>query len=263
MNGNIIDRGEDNCIYGSFVFIYFALNLSASIVIAATNDAWSRGLNWSFAEHPHLYRERQTLDEHAARALVDEMEFETLHARCEEVLRVGFKIYSDRYPHFSKIGTRARRFRAWKYHIVVDYYPIEIHCAVTLPFLQLLRLLFPNDVGLVFCGVFLREPETQKEHQFVKILEEMIDYADYGKLVIMDHFILLHEPDTSFDLNPDVEYFFRKSLQRNDEYKNVWDTRHLEPLLTRERKKFVSDAAGRKDLMSVLYTTPDCTKPEQ
>lgn len=61
-------------------------------------------------------------------------------------------------------------------------------------------------------------------------------------------------------LNPDVEYFLRRSLADAGEGEpEDWDVDHLLPELDPERIAFVDAAIARKDFGAVAATTAPCS----
>ncbi len=61
------------------------------------------------------------------------------------------------------------------------------------------------------------------------------------------------------DLNPDVEYYFRKLTRFTDfTTPELYDVSNLEPLLTPERIAFLDKAVQTSDLDAVIATTPPC-----
>lgn len=250
-------RGSDKFNYTVLILLTVIIYLSNATIIFIVSPASAEELNWSFADQPHPLEHQLTAEEEAVLESIDEKRGGV--ELCAKVMQTQFAIYGARYPRFEESGPIEKRFSAWKHHLLKGDYYYESSCINDELFLKVLNTKY--EVDFVYCGVFSDIAETEKEYLFVESLEQMASYAHMGILEAMHNLLSLHKPGSSLSLNPDVELFIRKSLQKNDElveYKYTWYTGHLEPLMTHERIKFVDDAAKRGDLEAVLSSTSPC-----
>ncbi len=235
------------------------INIISFVIFIHTNAAFGAvKLDWSFADHPHPDETNLTAEERTATFLSIGWRGKPTDF-CPNVISVQFEIYNDRYPGFAEIGTEEERFKAWKIHIVEGTYDKSLDCIVGEPFMKILDV--RREVELVFCGVFSRQPISQSEKAFVNLVVEMLDYMKLGIGSVIGDLIILHKPDDPYvrvNLNPDVEYLFRKSLKLMDIYEGHFNTDHLEPHLTKQRMDFIDAAVQNRDFDAVLDTTPPC-----
>ncbi|NKB53813.1 MAG: hypothetical protein GKR97_16620 [Rhizobiaceae bacterium] len=232
------------------------INIISFVIFIHTNAAFGAiKLDWSFADHP--YPDRSEYTEAEVEALEAAREpGETYTNNCGLGIQAQYKIYNDRYPEFAKVADENERFLAWKYHIVADGKDWLGGCVFGMSFLTILDLIY--QVELVFCGVFSRQPNSPVEKAFVDSVVEMREYLKLDVGVMMSHVLILHESGSSVNLNPDVEYYIRKSLEMKDLYDETFRTDHLEELLTRQRRAFLDAAVQNRDFDAVLDTTPPC-----
>ena len=137
-----------------------------------------------------------------------------------------------------------------------DNYHVERHCVESYPWRALAELTYAGD--LKFCGVFSRPPTTAIERGLTSLLNEIVSYAELGRIDSMSNLYYLNGFYDFVSLNIDVEYFLRRTLSGYEVYNKYADTRHLEPHLSLQRKSFLDSAVETKDLKSVLDTTHPC-----
>lgn len=243
--------------YTALILLIIGLYLSNIIASMAASSAASNELYWSFDDHPHPQSHMLTVEEKNTLNSIND--YRGGIELCSKTMQSQFAIYGGRFPRFEQSGAEEKRFSAWKLHLLKGDYEFESECITDELFLKILET--KHYVNLVYCGIFSGIAETEQEHLFVESLEQMASYAHLGILTAMGNFISLHRPGSNLSLNPDVEFFIRKSLQKNVElveYKYTWYTGHLEPLMTQERIEFVNAAVERGDLDAVLSSTSPC-----
>lgn len=244
--------------YKTLSILLYVLFLFSTIQLNFSNAGSNNDLEWSFSDQPHPADHTLTRDEKAP--LQETAQEQGFTEYCSKLLSAHFNIYNDRFPKFMQTGSADRRFLAWKYHVVVDGfsdgYNGAKHCVQFMAFNRASEANTSNN--LHFCGAFSDDSRIRSDREFRNAIEETISYADAGNPYALDSLLILHLPDSNVMLNPDVEFYIRKSLRINDEYKDTWDTTHLEPLLTPERIGFVNAALERGDFASVLNTTAPC-----
>lgn len=178
---------------------------------------------------------------------------------CADAVDVDYEIYNRRYPAFANQGNPKENLRAWKRHIVKQRYPGFSWCVGSLPnyaidwYAEELE-----SAGIFFCGHFSALPENDADRLLADLVNEALDFwLDGSRGVAFGFFILADKK--LINLNADVEYYLRRSLENDEEYRpEDWDTSHLIRRLTPERRAFVDAALERRDLKTVLATTPAC-----
>jgi len=234
--------------------------LSSILALFNPNMATADQLKWSFADHPHPQNYKLTSEEKIAlNSIKDKRGGIEL---CGKIMQTQFAIYGKRYPRFEESGSVENRFSDWKLHLLNGNYYDESECITEGLYLKVFETKY--DVGLVYCGILLRSPQTEQEYLFVESLEQLVSYSHMGVLAAMNNLLHLHKPGSAVSFNPDIELYIRKFLHKNDKFgqfnvfDGVWYTGHLEPLLTPERIEFVNTAVERGDFAAVLETTAPC-----
>ncbi|MCY0096232.1 hypothetical protein [Hoeflea ulvae] len=215
---------------------------------------------WSFKLHPHPEVQDLTLSERRLRDSIDFERYPHIYPACLDQVDVDYAIYQGRYPAFSRQGEPAENLRAWKRHIVRQLYPGFSICVAGLPAYALqFHEAELEEVGIVFCGRFSGQAKSPIDMFFQAQIREALDFAVDGNRGVAFGVLLYSPARSAVRLNPDVEYYFRKSFENDDDYlPRDWDSSHLIDQLTDQRKAFVEDAVKRRDLQAVLDTTADC-----
>ncbi|WP_299860292.1 hypothetical protein [uncultured Hoeflea sp.] len=215
---------------------------------------------WSFEDHPHPEVQDLTPVERSMREQVQATNYGNAYLRCADSVDIAYEIYNGRYPAFANQGDPKANLRAWKRHIIREAYPGFSVCVGGLPNYAIdwhaERL---EKATIFFCGHFSAPPENEADHLLMELVNEALDFWLDGSRGIAFGFFIIADR-TLIRLNPDVEYFLRNSIENDEEYKPFeWDSSHLVPLLTPERRTLVEAAVKRRDLAAVLATTPACT----
>ena len=238
-----------------------ALLATVTFVLATlTSSARSQHLNWSFADHPQPTAAELTKDEITAIERIESKDFQSEPEKfCIELPRTYFEIYNDRYPAFARIESGSARYLAWRAHIVERGTATPATCIVGDLSIRLMRAMsWPADIGLVYCGKYSRAPQNPQEKRFHDYLNELVEYARLGFADAISDLLVVNSDGPPVILNPDVEYYLRKTLEIGGEHEWYWNTSHLEPLLSAERVEFVNEAVKKRELNKVLQTTPHC-----
>lgn len=240
---------------GARLLLGFALG-QQGVGAAVAGDAAA----WQFKLHPHPEVQELTLAERTLRDSIDFGHYTHIYPACLDKVDVYYAIYQGRYPAFSRQGESAANLRAWKRHIVKQLYPGFSICVAGLPYYALLfHEAELEEVEIVFCGRFSGEAKSPIDRFFRTQIREALDFAIDGNRGVAFGVFLYSPSRSAVRLNPDVEYYFRKSFENDDDYlPRDWDTSHLIDQLTRERRAIVDDAVKRRDLQVVLDTTADC-----
>ncbi len=234
----------------------FAMLLAMFLFIGVSSAA---DIDWSFADHPHPEPHQLSVEEEAALNAAHRPDI-PFTKFCDRVVQANFDIYNKHYPQFAATGDFPTRYSAWRYHLVAVPVPWESSCVfdqTSMKISESLQTIIKS--GLVFCGVYSRQPRTPKEKEFVNDMNELVDFIGFGDPDAVWQLFNFRLSKPQINLNPDVEYFLRKSLRQNERLKNDRKTSHLEPLLSRERIEFIDQAVKRRDFEAVLQSTRPCT----
>lgn len=212
---------------------------------------------WSFEEHPipHISEFTKAETDYLQKAS-DETNG---RIPCAVSIEARFQIYLKRYPAYAETGTFQTLFANWKRHQV--YGSDSYHaCIVHTPWMKLMDLAtFGDPVNFRYCGRLINPVVTKTDIAVLEILREAALYANSGNPFAVGIFLELDEDYDFVDLNPDVEYYFRKLVRFTDETTPaLYDVSHLKPLLTPERIAFLDRAVQTSDLEAVIATTPPC-----
>ncbi len=238
------------------------LKLTLATLVAASifvGVSFAADIDWSFTDHPHPRSHQLSAEEEAALDAAHRPDI-PLNKFCDRVVQTNFEIYNKHYPQFVATGDLQTRYSAWRYHLVAVPVPWESSCVFGQSFMKTsesLQAIIKS--GLVFCGVYSRQPRTPKEREFVNDMNELVDFIGFGDPDAVWNLFNFRLSKPQINLNPGVEYFLRKSLRQNERRKNDRKTSHLEPLLSRERIEFLDQAVKRRDFEAVLQSTEPCT----
>ncbi|MDZ5699398.1 hypothetical protein [Chelativorans sp. M5D2P16] len=211
---------------------------------------------WSFAEYPHPSHDERTLEE---RARVERLtKANRQDDACTAWAKAEFDLYQRRYPAFLETSDLDERFRRWKFHIALDRRGPLTQCLSAAAVDTLIELpTVPTD--LYFCGRFSRRAANAFEEKLVGLMEELFVYAQSAIEGPVDTLLLANELSDYVELSPDVAYYFHHlTTPIFLEEVGPRDTSHLDPLISRERRAFLRQAAEERDLEAVLETMPSC-----
>lgn len=236
----------------------------ALVVIAAGLVLWgltntSQGGVWSFEDNPHPIN----FDELSAK---EQQDLQSAQGSCERNLAIEYKIYLGRYPGYEKSGDAKTNFKNWKNYLAgLISKPVNA-CLFHIPYLKIWNLYQSPQVGddFYYCGFYSRSPGTVAEQKIATLVDEAISYASTGSWIAISSLMAANRPGGIFDLNPDIEYYFRK-LTRPAAGSEIQerDTSQLELFLDAERTTFLDAAVGRKDLQAVMDTSGPCKRRQQ
>lgn len=215
--------------------------------------------NWSFDDHPHPSFSDLTEEEHEQLATgifgLERVEY------CRSVMANAFDIYRARYPELRKTGELDKNYRDWK-KSVAKQNPSGIGtCPFSLPLYELVehRPAFVA-AGLVFCGANPPPQTSDVEVHFEYLTGQLISNISTGHKEALFSLLLTHDMESIVSLNPDIEYFIRKSIERIREFEPTdWDVSALTPQLDAERIAFLDQAIEAGDFQSVVATTKPCS----
>lgn len=250
------------------VLVVAMLGLAVGAARAETGTwSFAPDLDWSFAAHPHPSREQHNVEE--LRRQYADQAFYPETAYCRETLSRAFANYNKRYPAFADTGPPGLRHRAWKRHMAETANEVTGLCVYSLPFYEFLeeRHLFAT-AGLKFCGAWPDLADTGVERRFLQLISEIVDLARTGSPDALRTLLFLHTPGGEVaTFNPDVEYYLRRALARQDEPAGepwrVVDIDSIAFRLAPGRRAFVDEAVAAGDLMAVLATTSPCDEPRR
>ena len=247
--------------------------LALSFLLYFSVGALAQNNIWSFEDNPspRIYKltpsEEKLLNESLAKEPKSEI--------CKNSLAANYKIYNDRYPDFRSIADEKTRYKNWKLHL------LEIRNGATCIYNNAYDTLKENvmayyDSDFYYCGRFSRLPTTPKEVETKELMVELVDYVRVKPLIMSFHLLILNKfsvlysaipefkangLDPLIKLNPDVEYFLRKSVQLEGlSGIESWDMSSLMPLLSKEKIAFLDEAANNEDFDIVLDNTAACEK---
>ncbi len=217
----------------------------------------AKAAEWSFEDHPIPHISEFTKAETDFLQQADD----NRNGRnpCAVGVEAEFQLYLKRYPAYGDTGSFQTLFANWKRHQVYSSNSYNA-CIVHTLWLKLMDLAtFGDPVNFRYCGKLINPVVTKTDIAVLEILREAALYANSGSPLAIDIFLELDEDYDFVDLNPDVEYYFRK-LTRSREYTEpeLYDTSRLKPLLTPERIAFLDKAVQTSDLDAVIATTPPC-----
>ncbi|MDD9909069.1 MAG: hypothetical protein OXR62_05180 [Ahrensia sp.] len=232
-----------------------ATSLASSATLAADID-------WSFADHPHPGMFEFTSGELAKIETVEpEKDLSDDERYCSQIVPVHYQIYNERYPDYSSSGEEQARWQAWKNHTVRDKKDPASYCVVFNAAAKLQDLgIWPLDQKLIFCGRYLRSPENPHESALIDAIDEVVTYAKLGDSLATTILFWGHKSTGAIQLNPDVEYYVRKSMRESRLANLLTDTSHIDPKLSDEKRDFLDQAVERDDFASVLENTPPCAQ---
>ncbi len=227
-------------------------------LVALPQHALAQKLDWSFEEHPQPISFDLVGEEF--RLLTRGTADTGSHDYCRIILANAFEIYERRHPDFLKTGEIDRRYREWKAYMARKNDIYLGFCLYEIPTMELYRTSFRIDMdGLQFCGARITSSGTPAERYFQYFTDQLLDNAEAGQVDALDSLLASNELRDLISLNPDIEYFLRRSLFVAGEGKpEDWDVSQMLPELDAERIAFLDDAIARKDFAAVVATTPAC-----
>ncbi len=237
-----------------------AVTAFATLHLNTSPAAASQNSTWSFEEHPHPLYDELTEEEKKNSDVLAEYPLDGM-SPCEADLLATYEIYLRRYPGFQKRGNARTNFTNWKNYIAHQKQNRGTLCMYKVPFRRLDAITFEPYVrkDFYFCGQYSRIPYTPLEHDAYLLIEEAISYAKTGHWSAVTTLVASQGEDHVIDLNPDIEYYFRKLIYPfAEDVEQDRDTSHLEPMLSAERIRFLDDAVTKRDFEAVVDTTPQC-----
>jgi hypothetical protein len=111
---------------------------------------------------------------------------------------------------------------------------------------------------ITYCGRFSREPKSPVEQRFAELLTKSLTLAGLGSHWAGWQMLRLHRDDGRIVLNHEIEYYLRRVVQQTSVHETMWDIRHLLPHISQARRRELDAAFERRDISTVLATTPTC-----
>lgn len=257
----------------------YCVFMFALVALIASNTTLADDNKWSFAIHPHprkfeYSQLQQQIWQQAILSQGDDIEI------CDEVLRAEYDIYKLEYPAFvfSELALEPKMHRAWRDHLVKDFYHLPTQCMVNGAHARVLELLMHLDwVNVRFCGSLAAAPAatamspgstrpqlaplTLGDDYLAAGLEQMLNLAGLGVPEAMVNVLNYARMQPNLTLNPDVEYFLRMSLRRTFRFEEHWGVEQFKRHLSDKRLAFLELAVDRADLNAVRQTSPPCAAP--
>ena len=256
-------KGKISCNRFLLVLSFLALfNISSAL---AQNNIWSFEDNPQPQDIDYTMKEKQLIENSFSSAPLGEF--------CKMNLSAKYKIYNNHYPDFQTFDDEETRYKNWKLYLVKtrDIATCE-HDNAYETLKDYIEIHYNND--FYFCGRFSREAQTEDEIKIFTFINELIDYVEIKPAGIAFSFIILNEFSNAVSsstyakvdglnplikLNPDVEYFLRKSMELGKKMSaKEWDVSHLLPFLNKEKISFLDEEILRKDFTAVLNATAPC-----
>lgn len=234
--------------------------LVTALTAFANASGYTEEMAWSFETHPNPEYEDLSEDERFFIKLHSDR-FSGKMGRCMAHILATYEIYLRRYPEFQETGDAMDNFKRWKRHIADENQFLRSDCLHLYPALKLYTFAVQPFVrnDFYYCGLFSRKAFTPLEHEARLLIEELVYYANTNEWLTIAPLIRDHEEGKIIDLNPDVEYYFRKlMLPVPKEYEKYTDVSHLIPQLSPERLAFLEDAIAKRDYHAVATSTKPC-----
>lgn len=238
--------------------IALAILIFVHCIIPATALSASKSLNWSFQTNPHpraFHKSEQDLTDLLQR--VDGQDDPKL--LCQGLLEREWLYYLRHYPEFLSRGHTKQLRVAWGEHLVLGDYWLAAPCVIVQLFQQLDRVvLLLKTSQIIYCGRFSREPKSPVEQRFAGLLTKSLTLAGLGSHWAGWQMLRLHRDDGRIVLNHEIEYYLRRVVQQTSVHETIWDIRHLLPHISQARRRELDAAFERRDISTVLATTPTC-----
>ena len=194
---------------------------------------------------------------------------------CRKTVDALYEAYADLHPGFHAVMNETGMRRRWRMSLVVHqlvHRPVDFEIANSCFYEQMTdRLLEASEARgpakIIYCGRFI-DKLLARDARTVLELEEYTTYAFAGsQLMILS---MLRRDFHSTMLNQDVRYYLQRlylEIANGDAPSLKLGAERLETdessMLSPERRRFVEEAARRRDHEAVLNTTEPCDFPPE
>lgn len=178
---------------------------------------------------------------------------------CTRLVEAHLGVYKARYPEFAPERASDNRLAGWRRHVTDPPIAGLSGCIYDLAFYAVVKMI-PEVEGMpIYCGLYAEVPKSASAMDLAARLDELVALAGNGAGEPLGNLLMLHELAPFVALNPDVEYFLRRSLKREAWTDSAqWDVTPLLDALSAERIEALNKAVAERNLAFVLATTPAC-----
>lgn len=233
----------------------FRITLLAAIFVTVQGPVQAETV-WSFERHPII------IDVERPDLFGEPVE---MGEKCSNRLNVHFEMYNRIYPGFRALGSKEHRQRLWKTEIAETGTPRLALCLgynIWWNFLDTshAKLRAREKHPFVYTGRFCWSENTVNDVAMQKAIADIIRYSKNSHWFVLMGFFDHTKDSRYFDLNPDIEYYFRmrNRISRGPDEDDA-EINHLRDQLSEHQRRFIEKAAKNGNFEAVAERTAPCT----